>query len=538
MSISSLFRRSGSGCKKQLRRPPSRPIGRSHGFTPSLSFESLEDRRLLAAGLTPNDTRFHQQWGLESTEAPQAWELTTGSTKVTVAVNDSGVDYTHPDLYLNIWINQDEIPIAIGNQLQDVDADGLITFWDLNDPTGINIGAGKITDVNGTGFIDGGDLIQPVSSGGWADGQDDGDNGFIDDLIGWDFVANDNNPMDEDGHGTAVAGIIGSVANNSIGVAGINWKTRIMPVRREGIQPSINAFYYAVDNGAQVSNHSYGAPPTFFTEAERAATEAAIGYAEQHDHLAVVSSGNQKQNADLFPHLPAAFDHPNIVSVAATTKNDKLAEFSNFGIVTVDLGAPGKNTWSTWLSGTYSNFGGTSAAAPHVAGTAALILAQNQDLSFAEVKSLILDNVDPLPDLQGMTVTGGRLNVFKAVNATRVSVAVIARGAGNNVEYQPLARAIIETPVIDAMFRQEADRASISRLGNDAFTFHISSGRRDVGTRVSMVTDGLVPFQLGNAVVRNERAHRFGFAQSSKAGDYRTSTQEATDEFFGNLEES
>src|SRR5262249_32637491 len=149
----------------------------------------LEDRCLLSHGLAdvPNDPRFHQQYGLHITEAERAWDLTTGSTRVVVAdIDVGGIDYTHPDLYKNVWVNQAEIPAAIRAQLQDVDGDGLITMWDLNEP--VNQGPGKITDLNGTGFIDGGDLIRPVAVGGWADGQDQGGNGYIDDLVGWDMI--------------------------------------------------------------------------------------------------------------------------------------------------------------------------------------------------------------------------------------------------------------------------------------------------------------------------------------------------------------
>src|SRR5262249_48914857 len=147
-----------------------------------LTVEALEDRRLLSGGIIPNDPRFPQQWGLDTTEAPQAWELTTGSTKVVAAVLDTGVDYTHPDLYKNIWINQAEIPKDTRRNLVDTDGDGLITFWDLNEPA--NQGPGKIADLNGNGYIDGGDILKPQSQGGWANGIDEGHNGYVDDLIG------------------------------------------------------------------------------------------------------------------------------------------------------------------------------------------------------------------------------------------------------------------------------------------------------------------------------------------------------------------
>ncbi len=166
------------------------------------SVETLERRTLFA--VTPNDPLFSLQWFLQKVSAPQAWDITTGSSKVVVNVNDSGIDYVHPDLYLNIWLNQNEIPFAIGNSantLRDTDADGLITFWDLNarHNNGRLVNENFVLDVNGTGYIDGGDLLDDPR---WENGTDSDHNGYMDDLVGWDFFANDNDPMDEHLHGT------------------------------------------------------------------------------------------------------------------------------------------------------------------------------------------------------------------------------------------------------------------------------------------------------------------------------------------------
>jgi len=370
-----------------------------------------------AQDVVPNDPRFHQQYGLEYTQTPLAWNLTTGSMKVVIAVNDSGVDYTHPDLYLNIWINQDEIPSRIRNRLEDLDGDGLITFRDLNHPS--NQGAGRITDLNGNGYIDGGDLLFSTAAGGWADGRDNHNNGFVDDLIGWDFLDNDNDPMDSNGHGTHVAGIIGATANNGVGVAGINWKVSLMPVRRAVIP--FSALVYAVDNGARVSNHSYGATLEEFSLPLMEAGKEVVRYAQERGHLFVAAAGNDGVDIDQYPFFfPAGYDLPNIISVAATDRADRLASFSNFGALFVDLGAPGHTAWSTYIkpeSQPYALQFGTSMAAPHVVGAAALILSVNPSLSYSQVKALILDNVDPIADLDGLTVSGGRLNIANAVAA-------------------------------------------------------------------------------------------------------------------------
>ena len=157
------------------------------------AMELLEQRTLFA--VTPNDPLYPQQWALPKVSAPQAWEITTGSSAVVVDVNDTGIDYTHPDLYLNIWLNQKEIPFAIGgsgNKLRDTDSDGLITFWDLNARSnGKLVNEKFVRDINGTGYIDGGDLLNDPR---WEDGADNDRNGFTDDLIGWDFCDNDNEP--------------------------------------------------------------------------------------------------------------------------------------------------------------------------------------------------------------------------------------------------------------------------------------------------------------------------------------------------------
>ncbi len=215
------------------------------------AFETLERRSLLSGSpmhllgssdvstagpsvaATPSDASFvgGQLWGLEKVKAGSrsenpavndvAWDFSTGSTRVTVADIDTGIDYTHPDLYRNVWLNQSEIPAAAKLAATDVDGDGLLTFWDLNDAAN----AGLVADVNANGRIDGGDVLSA-----WSDSVDEGSNGYTDDLIGWNFVTRNNNPYDDNGHGSHTAGTIGASANDG-GVVGVNWNplTRLPP---------------------------------------------------------------------------------------------------------------------------------------------------------------------------------------------------------------------------------------------------------------------------------------------------------------------
>lgn len=391
------------------------------------SIERLERRQLLST--TPNDVLFPQQWWMQKVSAPQAWDLSTGSSRVVVNVNDSGIDYTHPDLYLNIWLNQKEIPFAIGKKgLQDTDADGLITFWDLNARQGGRLVNGAfVLDVNVNGYIDGGDLLNDPR---WENGVDNGGNGFIDDLIGWDFNDNDNDPMDDNEHGTFCAGIIGSATNNAEGGAGVAWRVQLMATKGHNehwnastLGNLVAGWHYAADNGARASNNSWGVGS--LNKERFNLLHGGVEYARGKDMLIVAIAHNNADDIDIegpWQIFPAAFDLPNIISVAASTQDDQLASFSNYGLTTVDLAAPGQDIGSTVPLFTnpafpYAGASGTSVAAPFVVGAAALLLARNPNLSYAQLKDAILTNVDPLPALAGKTVTGGRLNIYRALSA-------------------------------------------------------------------------------------------------------------------------
>ncbi len=318
---------------------------------------------------TPNDPQFSSLWGLHNTgqsggtpdadiDAAEAWELVTGSSSTIIAVIDTGIDYRHPDLAANMWVNAGEVA---------------------------------------------------------GDGIDNDANGFVDDVHGYDFINGDGNPLDDHGHGTHVAGTIGAVGNNGIGIAGINWNTRIMALKFLGADGSgstsdaIRALNYAVQMGAHISNNSYGDADFSAAFRDAIAAAGAVG------HVFVAAAGNSGTNNDASPFYPAAYDVSNLISVAATDPNDQLASFSNYGATTVDLAAPGVDIYSTQPSNSYSTASGTSMASPHVAGVAGLVKSQHPNWSATQIVDQILSTVDFLPALEQRTVTAGRLNAARAV---------------------------------------------------------------------------------------------------------------------------
>ncbi len=334
---------------------------------PGVKYAELNAFRYLNA--TPNDPSFTSLWGLNNTgqtggafdadiDAPEAWNSFTGDPNMVVADIDTGLDMTHEDIAANVYTNPGEIA---GN------------------------------------------------------GIDDDGNGYVDDVHGWDFAHNDNDPSDSDnlcgGHGTHTAGTIGAVGNNGVGVTGVNWHVQIMPLKvfkvfyglfcSASTSDIISAVNYAASMGVRVSNNSYGS--TSATQAEMDAIQAS-------NSVFVAAAGNDGNNTDFAPQYPSAYDLPNIISVAATDHNDALAFFSNFGINSVDLGAPGVSILSTTPNNTYSFFDGTSMATPHVTGAATLLIAKDPTLTVNEVKWRILAGVDPvgLPVGHGI---GGRLNI-------------------------------------------------------------------------------------------------------------------------------
>jgi subtilisin family serine protease len=344
-----------------------------------------------------------------------------------VGVIDSGVDYNHVDLYQNIFLNELEIPASRRSNLTDIDADGLITFRDLNNAA--NQGAFKITDQNADGRITGVDLRATMGrtggvdngTGGWADGADADTNFLTDDLVGWNFLSNNNDPMDVFSHGTHVAGTIGATGNNGTGVVGVNWKVRVLPLKSGGINggdntistsAAIASMNYAVslkNRGEKVAatNNSWGGGGFSDTML------GAINAQNTAGIMFVAASGNAFTNNDTAPHFPSNYDAPNVISVMGTTQGNN--RYGNFGPTTVDLGAPAAGVLSTVPGGGYAFFDGTSMASPHVAGAVALIKSLSPNLGIAALKNVLFSTIDPMTALNGLSVTGGRLNINKAL---------------------------------------------------------------------------------------------------------------------------
>lgn len=323
----------------------------------------------------PNDTRFADLWGMNNTgqtgglfdadiDAPEAWDTFTGSASVIVAVIDTGIDYTHPDLAANVWTNLGEIP---------------------------------------------GNLI------------DDDGNGYVDDIHGYDFVNLDGDPMDDNNHGTHVSGTIGGTGNNGLGVTGVNWTVSIMGLKflsaagSGSTADAIAAINYATLMGVDVMSNSWGGGPF------DPAMEAAITNAYTAGIFFVAAAGNSGSDNDVTAHYPSNYAVPNVISVLATDHNDNPVNepgwwSTSFGATTVDIGAPGLHIWSSTPGNTYQDFSGTSMATPHVSGALALLRGRFPTITVDAGKSLLMTvGNDPLASLAGMCVSGARLNLLKLI---------------------------------------------------------------------------------------------------------------------------
>ncbi len=338
----------------------------------------------------PNDSRFSDLWGLHNTgqsngtldadiDAPEAWDLTTGRQDVVVAVMDSGVDYNHEDLKNNMWKNPGETP---GN------------------------------------------------------GIDDDGNGYVDDYHGIDATNNSGDPMDDDGHGTHAAGSIAAVGNNGIGVTGVCWNCKIMALRflsADGgaISDEIESIQYAVDQGVKIISGSFG--EYNFSQSEKNAIDAA----RNSGVLFMFAAGNDGENNETHPHYPSSNDSENIIAVGVSDRNDQLVSWSDFGVTTVDIAAPGDEILSTVLNNGYQVESGSSMATPHVAGLAALLKSYNPSLTWLDIKNLILNNGDKIPSAEGKLVSGSRINAYKALMGEMGIVLNLQTGMGGTTAPPP-----------------------------------------------------------------------------------------------------
>jgi subtilisin family serine protease len=392
----------------------------------------------------PNNPFFNLEYGLHNTgqviqgqagtpgadiSAPQAWDISTGSTSLTIADIDTGADYNHPDLYKNIWINQAEIPASRMQNLVDVDGDGKITFRDLNDP--INQGPFKIMP-GPDGRVTPAQILAPMirdgqgqdtGMGGWAymGNTQDGDTDHPNDFVGWNFAVSgggNNTPFDGNSHGTHTAGTIAAEGNSGIGVSGVNWVAQLMPVKwiNDGGSGSdadaVAAVNYSWRHGASVSSNSW------HVNGDDPALRDAIAGARDAGDLYVCSAGNNSFDTDTHPYYPETYIHTldNMISVAALDNRDHIASFSDWGLQTVSLGGPGDNVYSTFPNNSYGYDSGTSMSTPHVAGAAILAWSIAPGATYHDIRQAILDTVDPVSDLRvdgpHPVASGGRLNLF------------------------------------------------------------------------------------------------------------------------------
>ncbi|MCA2961883.1 MAG: S8 family serine peptidase [Silvanigrellales bacterium] len=362
-------------------------LSKAQEFEASGLVEWVEANALLSTSALkrhPDDTDFDMLWGLRNQgqagglpgidiNVGPAWSSNTGSRSVIVGVIDTGIDALHPELAPNMWRNPGE---------RGLDSQG-----------------------------------KPKQS----NGVDDDGNGYVDDISGWDFVDDDNSPMDDNGHGTHVAGTIGAKGNNGKGISGVAWNVSLVGLRfLDGsgsgtLADAIEAIEYATNIGVHVTNNSWGGG------GYSRAMKAAIDESARKGILFVAAAGNESNDNDEIPSYPASYTSSNVLSVAALSAQGRAAGFSNWGLKSVHLSAPGVGIFSTTPGNTYDTLDGTSMAAPHVTGAAALLKAAFPRLLLAQLRTRLTSNTRVLASLAGKSASGGMLDVARAFEVDEVA---------------------------------------------------------------------------------------------------------------------
>lgn len=330
--------------------------------------------------LIPNDPYFESLWGLSNigqkiNDKPgvvgtdinvlDAWDRSTGDDQMVIGIVDTGIDYTHPDISPNIWVNENEIP---------------------------------------------------------DNGIDDDNNGVIDDIHGYNAIKDSGDPMDDNDHGTHCAGTIGAAGDNGEGIVGVNWKVKLMGLKflsgdgSGSLNDALEAINYAIEMkkrgvNIRVLSNSWGGGD--YSQALHDAIKAL----NKEGILFVAAAGNSATDTDKYPHYPSSYQADNVLSVAAINNQDNMASFSNYGAKSVHIAAPGVDIYSTIPGNDYAFFSGTSMATPHVSGVASLMLANDPSLTPKEIINRIVSTATKTTALNGKVISGGRINTYEAINS-------------------------------------------------------------------------------------------------------------------------
>ncbi len=427
--------------------------------------------------LLPNDEYFDMQWGLHIINAPDAWEVTTGGydingNEIVVAVLDESYELDHPELEGRIFINEAEIP---------------------------------------------------------NDGIDNDNNGYVDDYQGWNTTNDDDNHPITDNHGTAVSGIIGAKTNNEVGIAGINWQIKILPISGIATQAEVIGGYQYVLNMRKRYNESNGAEGAFVVVTNYSAgIDNADGtdpqfksWCDMYDamgEVGILSTGataNKNVNVDEDGDMPTTCPSEFLVAVTNTDMNDTKFSGSGFGLLNIDLGAPGRGTLALDKDAGYDqNFGGTSASAPHVSGSIALLYSvpcttiaelsiQNPAQAAEIIRDAIYDGVSDNSTLEGITVTGGRLDIYGAIEILQNTCDIDLPSPKGDLEIVKINREVMGSLIIDYITPDESPYSVLvtDRIGRTIRHLEFTPptiGRKQLRVRIPELIPGIYFISIYN----------------------------------------